>query len=98
MEGACIYIDGSKQWNGREVEKSMMIVSYARFIQIYRRVVGQDYNSSSSSSSHHTVSYLERTAAVSSFLAVQSCRMYLDLSPLLPCMRVLLRMYFVNLF
>ena len=29
----CVYIEGRKQWNGREDEKSMtIIVSYARYI------------------------------------------------------------------
>ena len=34
MEGVCIYIEGRKQWNGREDEKSMMIVSYARYVRV----------------------------------------------------------------
>ena len=29
-----VYIEGRKQWNGREDEKSMIIVSYARYIRV----------------------------------------------------------------
>ena len=57
----------------------MTIASYARYIYEYRRVVWQDYYNSSSSN-RQTTSYLERTAAVSSFQ--QSNHMYLDLSSL----------------
>ena len=28
------YIEGEKQWNGREDEKSIVIVSYARYIRV----------------------------------------------------------------
>ena len=28
----CVYIEERKQWNGREDEKSIAIVSYARYI------------------------------------------------------------------
>ena len=33
MEGF-VYIEGRKKWNGREDEKSMMIVSYARYTRV----------------------------------------------------------------
>ena len=29
-----VYIEGAKQWNGREGEKSVIVVSYARYIRL----------------------------------------------------------------
>ena len=57
----------------------------------YRRVVWQDYYNSSSSNCQ-TTSYLERTAVVSSFLAVQPYGPG-PLASFLPCMRVFLCIY-----
>ena len=58
-------IEGRKQWNGREDEKSMMsIVSYASYVRV---PVG-----SMAGLPNHLV-YLERTAAVSTFLASHCC-------------------------
>ena len=74
MEGGGVYFEGRRQRNGWEDEKSVIIVSYARYIVYiyeYRQAVWQAYYNSSSSN-RQTTWCLERTAAVSSFLAVQT--------------------------
>ena len=34
MRRGLVYIEGRKQWHGREDEESMMIVSYAGYIRV----------------------------------------------------------------
>ena len=85
-----VYIEGRKQWHGQEDDTSMMIAAYASYIRVPVGSIWQDYYyNNTRNSNRQTTSYLERTAHVSSFLAVQPYVPGL-LSFLLLCMRVLL--------
>ena len=56
-----VHNEGRKQWNGREEDESMIIVSYARYMRVPAGSMAGN-----SRCNRQITSYLELTAAVSS--------------------------------